>query len=54
MLMTAVAGNLNHAAHYFKLGFIQVSMGNLAVISIMVVLFVLALLLPFPKGKDES
>jgi hypothetical protein len=52
--MAAVAGNLNHPAHYFKLGFIQVSMGNLVVILVMIAVFVLALLLPFPKGKDES
>jgi hypothetical protein len=51
---TAVMGNLNEPADYLKWGFIQVSPGNLVVILIMILLFVLALLLPFPKGKDDS
>jgi hypothetical protein len=48
-----VAGDLNQPATYLKWGFIQVSRGNLIVILIMIVLFVLALVLPFPKGENE-
>lgn len=54
MLTNAVMGNLDQPAHYLSWGPISISLGNLAVISVMVLLFVLALVLPFPKGKDES
>lgn len=54
MLTDVVMGSLEKPAPYLTWGFIQVSRGNLVVILIMVLLFVLALLLPFPKGKDES
>jgi hypothetical protein len=53
-LTAAVMADLNQPATYLKWGFIQVSRGNLIVILIMIVLFVLALVLPFPQGKDES
>jgi hypothetical protein len=43
--------NLNHPGHYLHLGVIQISVANLVVIGLMIVVFVLALLLPFPKGK---
>ena len=42
--------NLNHPGHYVHWGVIQLSVANLVVIAVMIVLFVLALLLPFPKG----
>jgi hypothetical protein len=45
--------NLNHPGHYVHWGVIQISVANLVVIALMVVLFVLALLLPFPKGRDK-
>lgn len=51
---SALTSDLNGSAHYLVWGFVQVSIGNLVVILIMVLLFVLALVLPFPKGKDES
>ena len=44
--------NLNHPAHYFGFGPFQVSVGNAVIISLMVVIFVLALVLPFPHSKD--
>jgi len=53
-MSAAILGNLNEPATYLKWGFIQVSRGNLVVILIMIVLFILALVVPFPKGKDES
>ncbi|MFL6069700.1 MAG: hypothetical protein ACJ74E_07250 [Actinomycetes bacterium] len=53
-LTVALLGDLNQSATYLKWGFIQVSRGNLVVILIMILVFLLALVLPFPKGKDES
>jgi hypothetical protein len=42
--------NLNHPGHYLHWGVIQVSVANLVVVALMVVVFVAAVLLPFPKG----
>jgi hypothetical protein len=42
--------NLNHPGHYLHWGVIQISLANLLVIIAMIVVFVAALLLPFPKG----
>lgn len=46
--------NLNHPGHYLHWGVIQISVANLTVIAVMVLLFVLALLLPFPTKRDRS
>lgn len=43
--------NLNHPGHYVHWGFIQISVANLVVIAVMVVVFGLAVLLPFPGGR---
>ena len=43
--------NLDHPGHYVHWGFVQISVANLVVIAIMIVLFVLALLLPFPGNR---
>jgi hypothetical protein len=43
--------NLNHPGHYLHWGVIQISVANLVVIGIMIVLFVIAMLLPFPTGR---
>jgi hypothetical protein len=45
--------NLNHPGRYLDWGVIQISVANLVVIGLMVLLFVLALFLPFPKGRDR-
>lgn len=45
--------NLNRSGHYLHWGVVQISVANLTVIVIMVVLFVLALLLPFPTKRDR-
>jgi len=45
--------NLNHPGHYVHWGVIQLSVANLVVIGVMVVIFIAALLLPFPKGRDR-
>lgn len=43
--------NLNHPDHYIHWGFILISMANLIVIVVLIVLFVLAISVPFLKGK---
>lgn len=47
------AVDLNHTGHYLHWGVIQLSVANLVVIIIMIVIFVAALLLPFPKGRGR-
>ena len=52
LVAAAVAApvNLDHRGHYVHWGVIQISVANLVVIGIMIVIFVAAILLPFPKG----
>jgi hypothetical protein len=45
--------NLGGTGKYVHWGFIQISVANLVVILLMVVVFVLAILLPFPKRKGD-
>ena len=52
--MTAVVGsvvNLNKHPYYFHWGVVRLSAANLVVIVLMVVVFVAAVLVPFPKGR---
>jgi hypothetical protein len=42
------AVDLNNPGHYLHWGVVQISVANLVVILVMIVLFVAALLLPFP------
>jgi hypothetical protein len=46
--------NLNGRPYYIHWGVIQISAANLLVIGLMVVVFVLAILLPFPKGRRDD
>lgn len=46
--------NLNHQGHYVHWGFIQISVANLVVIALMIVVFALALVLPFPHHRVEQ
>jgi hypothetical protein len=39
---------------YISWGVIQISVANLAIICVMVVVFILALVIPFPTHDDES
>lgn len=41
--------NLNHHATYVHWHFIDLSLSNILVIAVMLVVFVLAILLPFPR-----
>jgi hypothetical protein len=45
--------NLNHPGHYLHWGVIQISVANLVVILLMIAMFVLALILPFPGSKGD-
>ena len=42
------------AVAYLHVGVVQISVPNLIVIVAMIVVFILALVLPFPHGRDES
>jgi hypothetical protein len=47
--------NLNHHATYVHWHFITLSLSNVLVIAVMLVVFVAAILLPFPKhGQTEN
>jgi hypothetical protein len=47
-----LAVGLNGTGYYIHWGFFQISLANLIVIVLMIVVFILALLLPFPRGRD--
>ena len=42
------------AGRYLHWGVIQISLANLIIILAMIAIFVLALLLPFPGGRNET
>jgi hypothetical protein len=44
----AAAVDLGGTGHYLHWGFVQISVANAIVIALMIVVFVLAILLPFP------
>ncbi|HET9098329.1 MAG TPA: hypothetical protein VFN51_01810 [Candidatus Saccharimonadales bacterium] len=50
---TASLVNLNHPQHYLQWSIFTISIANLIIIATMVIIFGLALVLPFPKGKSE-
>ena len=50
----SIMTGLNHPAHYLTWGWLSISLPNLIVILLMIVVFVLAVLLPFPKDRDRS
>lgn len=47
-----IADFMNHPATYLHSGWFQISITNLVVILLMIGIFVLAILIPFPKDKD--
>lgn len=49
-----LAVGLNGTGYYIHWGFIQLSLANLIVIALMVVVFVLALVLPFPGHRSQE
>jgi hypothetical protein len=63
LMLTTVPGSPAHAlpgahgplsgrAYFLHWGVIQISLANFVIIVAMVVIFVLALILPFPHGRD--
>jgi hypothetical protein len=52
----AAVFNLNHPAHYVHWHFIDVSVSNIIVIALMLVVFAVAILAPFPghRTKDSA
>ena len=46
--------DLNGPAHYVHWHFFQMSVANIVVIVLMIVVFILAILLPFPKREIEE
>lgn len=47
--MVLLAISLNHPAKFFNWGFISISIPNLIMIGIIFLLFLLALIIPFPS-----
>ena len=52
--MVASIFNLNGPAHYVHWHFFQMSVANLIVIGLMIVVFIAAILIPFPKREIEE
>lgn len=52
--MIGAAGLLGDQAYFLRWGVIQISLANLIVIGLMIVIFVLALLLPFPHADRDD
>ena len=50
----AAAVNLKKRPYYVHWGVVQISLANVIVIALMVVVFVLALLVPFPKDPSRQ
>ncbi|MFF4541915.1 hypothetical protein [Streptomyces aureus] len=50
----AAPSDLNGTGHYLHWGVVQISVANLVVIALMIVVFVAALLLPFPHGRRRG
>lgn len=46
--------NLNHHATYIHWHFITLSLSNVLVIAVMLIVFVAAILLPFPRHRETS
>jgi hypothetical protein len=44
---------MNHPGYYLHWGVIQISLANVIVIGLMLLVFVLALVLPFPRGRQR-
>lgn len=53
-LVSGAVFNLNQPAHYVHWHFFEMSVANLAVIIAMLILFALAVLLPFPGARRRA
>ena len=52
--MTAAIFNLNHPAHTVHWHFLQMSVSNVVVIVLMLVVFAIAILAPFPRHGESA
>jgi hypothetical protein len=52
--MAAVVAAAGGAGRYLHWGVVQISVTNAVIILVMLALFVLAILLPFPGHRDET
>jgi hypothetical protein len=50
----AAVFNLNHPAHVVTWHFFSMSVANVVVIFVMLAIFALAIVLPFPHGTDPE
>ena len=50
-LVDLVGTSLSGSGHYVSVGPIQISLANLVVICLMILVFVVALVVPFPRDK---
>jgi hypothetical protein len=51
--MNSAAGLLAGHGHFLRWGVIQISLANLVVIALMLIIFALALVLPFPGAERD-
>ncbi len=51
--VTAVLVDLSRPGRYVHWGFIQISVANLVVIGLMLLVFILAIAIPFPHGGKK-
>lgn len=49
--LQAAAVNLNHPDHYFRWGFVVISLANLVVIAVLIALFIAPLAVPFMRPR---
>jgi hypothetical protein len=54
MDQTYLLASASDPATYLDWGWLSISVPNLVVILVMIVIFLLAVLLPFPKDRDRS
>jgi large-conductance mechanosensitive channel len=52
--MDAASGLLSKPAYFLHWGVVQISLANFLVIIAMIVVFVLALVIPFPHGRRDA
>jgi hypothetical protein len=52
--VTSAGGALSGPAYFLHWGVVQISLANFLVIVLMVIVFVLALVLPFPHGGRDA
>ena len=52
--MDAASGLLSKPAYFLHWGVVQISLANFLVIVAMILIFVLALVVPFPHGRRDA